>query len=297
MANSPSYDERKKRGPTFYSIIGNVMNLHIGISPCPNDTFQFEGLYNHQIETNNVHFTFDFQDVETLNNQAALQHYDVLKISYARYFSVQQNYILLRSGSALGFGVGPLLITKQAENVDTIMTGKVALPGKETTAHFLFNRAYPNHPNKVFMRFNDIEQAVLSGEVLAGVIIHENRFTYHQRGLHKIVDLGAYWEQETGLPIPLGGIAIKRSFPPSLQHQLQQWMAQSVQLAFNKTNQGLSDFVKLHAQEMAPDVMQQHIDLYVNEESKYISEKGMQAVRAMGQFLGATETNPWWVPA
>lgn len=273
------------------------MNLHVGISPCPNDTFQFEALYTKQIDTNNYHLNFHFQDVETLNNKADDLYYDVLKISYARYFSVQNKYILLRSGSALGFGVGPLLITKQAENYETLMAGKIALPGRETTAHFLFNRAYPNHPNKVFMRFDTIEQAVLSGDVLAGVIIHENRFTYHHRGLHKILDLGAHWENQTGLPIPLGGIAVRRSLPLELQMQWQRWMAQSVELAFLHANKGLSPFVKSHAQEMAPEVMQQHIDLYVNEESKQISENGMQAIRAMGQFLGATETNPWWVPA
>jgi 1,4-dihydroxy-6-naphthoate synthase len=274
-----------------------MMHVNVGISPCPNDTFQFEALYNHQIETNQYQFVFDFQDVETLNNRASTLQYDVLKISYARYFSVQHNYILLRSGSALGFGVGPLLVTQQAENRQAIMAGKIALPGRETTAHFLFNRAYPHHPNKVFMRFDTIEQAVLNGDVLGGVIIHENRFTYQQRGLHKILDLGAFWEKETGLPIPLGGIAVRRSLPLDFQLQLQQWMAQSVSLAFQHANQGLSAFVKNYAQEMAPEVMQQHIDLYVNEESKMITANGISAVKAMGQFLGYTETIPWWVPA
>ena len=271
------------------------MMLTVGISPCPNDTFQFEGLYLGEIQTGEHTLQFHFQDVETLNQSAQNETYDILKLSYACYFSVAKQYVLLQSGSALGVGVGPLLITTSPLTHHQIMQGKVALPGEQTTAHFLFNRAYPNHPNKVFIPFDLIEQAVLNGHVDAGVIIHENRFTYHQRGLHKMLDLGAYWENETGLPIPLGGIAVKRSLPNTLQHQIQSWMAQSVAYAFNHAHHGLSSFVKDHAQEMQPDVMQQHIDLYVNDESKHISAKGMQAVRAMGTFLGAKETLPWWL--
>lgn len=271
------------------------MILTVGISPCPNDTFQFDALFHGHIATGEHTLNFDFQDVETLNQSAIHGTYDILKLSYARYFSVADQYVLLQSGSALGVGVGPLLISKHPLTENQIAAGKVALPGQQTTAHFLFNRAYPDHPNKLFIPFDQIEQAVLQGDVDAGVIIHENRFTYHQRGLHKIMDLGAFWEEQTQLPIPLGGIAIKRNLPVELHQEIQQWMEQSIFYAFNHAHLGLSAFVQTHAQEMQPDIMQQHIDLYVNEESKQISPKGMQAVRAMGEFLGAVETSPWWV--
>lgn len=271
------------------------MDLRIGISPCPNDTVQFEALYEKQIDMAPHTLHFDFQDVETLNKAAATEQYDIIKISYARYFAVSNKYILFRAGSALGFGVGPLLITRTAMSREAIMNGRVALPGKETTAHFLFNRAYPNHPNKYFIPFDEIEGAVQTGLADAGVIIHENRFTYASRGLHKIVDLGAYWETETGLPIPLGGIAIRRALPIEVQQQMAQALNQSVAKAFEPKPDGLSHFVQTHAQEMGPDIMQQHIDLYVNEESRAISEKGIQAIRAMGHFLGAEERLPWWL--
>jgi len=268
------------------------MQLRIGISPCPNDTVQFEALYHQQIDIQPHTLHFDFQDVETLNKAAINETYDIIKLSYARYFSVSKNYILLRAGSALGFGVGPLPISRTPKSQPELLSGRVALPGQETTAHFLFNRAYPNHPNKYFIPFDQIEQAVQQQEADAGVIIHENRFTYAARGLHKIVDLGAYWETETGLPIPLGGIAIRRSLPLEIQHQFSEALNESVARAFLPKPNGLSAFVQNHAQEMAPDVMQQQIDLYVNEESKQISEKGMQAVRAMGAFFSAEATLP-----
>lgn len=271
------------------------MHLRIGISPCPNDTIQFEALYQQEIDTHPHTLEFDFQDVETLNKAAATETYDIIKISYARFFAVSNQYILMRAGSALGFGVGPLLITRSPKTNEEIAQGRVALPGKETTAHFLFNRAYPNHPNKYFIPFDEIERAVQNEKADAGVIIHENRFTYASRGLHKKVDLGAYWEKETQLPIPLGGIAIRRNLPAEVQQKMAHALNESVARAFLPKPHGLSQFVQEHAQEMAPEIMQQHIDLYVNEESKAISERGMQAVRAMGAFLGAKETLPWWL--
>ncbi len=268
------------------------MKLTLGFSPCPNDTFIFDALVNRKIETNGLEFDVVLEDVQTLNAWAKQGKLDISKISYGVLPKVVNDYVVLRSGGALGKGVGPLLISSQVipasesnnEEVQEFVNASViAIPGEDTTAHFLFSQAFPLATNKVFMRFDEIEYWVLSGKGL-GVIIHENRFTYHQKGLNKVADLGDLWEQSTGNPIPLGGIIMKRSFDGELIHRVDSLIRQSLEHAFAQYPE-VSEYVRCHAQEMSEDVMRQHIDLYVNDFSLDVGPAGEQAVLAMMQTL------------
>jgi 1,4-dihydroxy-6-naphthoate synthase len=254
------------------------MKLQIGFSPCPNDTFIFDALVNHKIDTGGLEFDLVMDDVQALNRHALKGDIDFTKISYGVWPLVMEQYHLLDSGSALGQGVGPLLITAnpglQKEN---IREATVLVPGENTTAHLLFSLAFPEVKNKKFVVFNEIEDALLQQQADAGVIIHENRFTYMQKGLHKIIDLGEYWEKETGLPIPLGGIVGNKKLPSAMVQQVDSLIRQSLEYAFAHYPQ-LPSFVKDHAQEMEEAVMRQHIDLYVNNYSLSLGESGRQAI-------------------
>jgi 1,4-dihydroxy-6-naphthoate synthase len=254
------------------------MTLTLGFSPCPNDTFIFDALVNNKIDTEGLSFQPVLEDVQTLNEWALQGKLDVTKISYGVLPLLLKNYIVLNAGGALGKGVGPLLITKQAgaENKD-INDMTIAIPGEHTTAHMLFSLAYPNATKKKFMLFSAIEDAVLNGDVDAGVIIHENRFTYQQKGLHKLVDLGEYWEKQTGNPIPLGGIVMKKTFDTALQQKVDGLIKRSLEYAFENYPL-ITDYVKQHSQEMSESVMRQHIDLYVNNYSLQLGADGKAAV-------------------
>lgn len=260
------------------------MNLKIGISPCPNDTYIFEAIAQRQLGLPDTTFEFVFEDIETLNEMAARQQLDLVKISYANFVHVSQHYALLKSGGALGKGVGPLLISKTVLTPAALGNVKVAIPGLHTTANFLLTFAAPELMNKKAYRFDQIEDAVISGEAAAGVIIHENRFTYAEKGLHKIMDLGSCWESATGLPIPLGGIAIRRTLPSKLQHQVNDLIAASIESA-DRRPQKITPFIRSHAQEMDEAVMQKHIELYVNSFSKDVGTEGLQAVNKMCEVL------------
>ena len=254
------------------------MNFTLGFSPCPNDTFIFDALVNKKIDTEGFTFEPVLEDVQTLNEWALQGKLDVTKISYGVLPLLLKNYIVLNAGGALGKGVGPLLITQQAgaENKD-VNEMTIAIPGEHTTAHMLFSLAYPKAIKKKFMVFSAIEDAVLNGDVDAGVIIHENRFTYQQKGLHKLVDLGEYWEKQTGNPIPLGGIVMKKTFDTALQHKVDSLIKRSLEYAFENYPL-ITDYVKQHSQEMSESVMRQHIDLYVNNYSLQLGGDGKAAV-------------------
>lgn len=254
------------------------MKLTLGFSPCPNDTFIFDALVNHKIDTGGLEFDVQLEDVQTLNQSALHNKLDFSKISYGVLPLVLNEYIVLNSGGALGKGVGPLLIAGSPFPVAGLEEKVIAIPGENTTAHMLFSLAFPNAKNKVFKVFNEIEDAVLNSEVDAGVIIHENRFTYHLKGLHQLMDLGEYWEQTTGLAIPLGGIIAKRSLPVELITHVDSLIKQSVQYAYANHHDQLADYVKQHAQEMSEDVMRQHINLYVNDYSITLGVDGKNAV-------------------
>ncbi len=269
------------------------MKLSLGFSPCPNDTFIFDALVNNKIDTAGFNFNVVLEDVQTLNEWALQQKLDVTKISFGVWPLLMNNYVLLGSGGALGKGVGPLLIAKSALNINELDDKLIAIPGENTTAHMLFSLAFPNAKNKVFKVFNQIENAVLNNEADAGVIIHENRFTYKEKGLHKLMDLGDYWETKTKLPIPLGGIIAKKNLDKKIIHQIDGLIKQSVEYAFKNNYEQLSDYVKKHAQEMSEHVMRQHIDLYVNNFSVELGADGKKAVeKLLNTFKNNFNHNP-----
>jgi len=257
------------------------MKLTIGFSPCPNDTFIFDALINKKIDTGDLSFEAVLEDVQTLNNYARAGRLDISKISYGVLPLVLGEYIVLTAGGALGKGVGPLLISKNDIAVTENINDKtIVIPGENTTAHMLFSLAYPKAQQKKFIIFSDIEEAVINGRADLGVIIHENRFTYQQKGLKKVIDLGEYWEHQTQYPIPLGGIVMKRSFSTALQKKADALIRKSVEYAF-ANYPILAGYVKQHSQEMEEKVMRQHIDLYVNDYSIDLAEEGKEAVRKL----------------
>lgn len=269
------------------------MHLSLGFSPCPNDTFIFDALVNQKIDTQGFSFDVVLEDVQTLNQWAMEGKLDITKISYGVLPLVLHQYRVLNSGGALGKGVGPLLIAKdQTIDLMHVQQKQVAIPGKNTTAHLLFSLAYPDAVNKSFHVFHEIEELILSGKADAGVIIHENRFTYQQKGLHKLLDLGNYWEEQTGLPIPLGGIVAHSRVTDPVAQKVDQLIRQSVEYAFAHYQQ-VPDYVKKHAQEMSEDVMRKHIDLYVNDFSISLGEAGKTAVKKLLELgiLPTTEKN------
>ena len=257
------------------------MKLSLGFSPCPNDTFIFDALVNKKIDTEGLDFDVHLEDVQTLNNFALEDRLDFSKISYGVLPLLLNTHTILNSGGAMGNGVGPLLISNN-ENITAgdVNDLRIAIPGKNTTAYLLFSFVYPNAKNISFYVFNEIEAAVLSGEVDAGVIIHENRFTYKQKGLYKITDLGAEWETKTKSPIALGGIVASNRISKPIMQQVDQLITKSVKYAFNNYP-AISEYVSCHAEEMSEVVMRQHIDLYVNDFSRDMGETGKNAIETL----------------
>ena|SRR2546428_4156561 len=290
------------------------MKLTLGFSPCPNDTFIFDALIHKKIDTEGLDFEVVFDDVETLNQKAFRNELDITKLSFHAFAYAAQNYALLDSGSALGFGVGPLLISKRDINTETaeekhkiaMKSGresmgnlitrlsphlsdlKIGIPGKYTTANFLLSLAFPQAKNKEELLFSDIESALIDEKIDLGLIIHENRFTYQQKGLFKVLDLGEYWENLTGAPIPLGGIFIKRSLPTEIQHTVNRLIRKSVEFAFHDPRSAMG-FVREHAQEMSEEVMIKHIKLYVNRYSLDLGTDGRRAVDTMFKVAAEKE--------
>lgn len=251
--------------------------ISLAFSPCPNDTFIFDALVHGKIDLEGLEFDFRMEDVETLNNLALKDQADMIKVSYHAYLYLRQTYELLHSGSALGRGNGPLLIAKKSIPPDKIPSLTVAIPGEYTTAHLLFRIAFPDAVRKHFMIFNQIEDAILHDTVDAGVIIHENRFTYLDKGLTKILDLGEFWEKLTGNPIPLGGIVARKSLGVAVLNKLNRIMHRSVEYAM-LNGPDVMPFVKANAQEMSEEVMLKHIGLYVNEFTLELEKEGETAI-------------------
>lgn len=269
------------------------MKLSLGFSPCPNDTFIFDAMIHQKIDTEGLEFEVLYEDVETLNQKAFKTDLDITKLSYHAYAHLYQHYVLLHAGSALGFGVGPLLICKNADIAHTFAIKDsadslkrlnkpleellIGIPGKYTTANFLLSLAFPDLKNKKEMKFFEIESALINQNIDLGVIIHENRFTYQDKGLIKIIDLGEFWENLTHGPIPLGGIMIKRSLPDDIKHKVNRIIKRSVQYAFDHPLSGM-DFICSLSQEMSKEVINKHIELYVNQFSLDLGEVGRKAV-------------------
>ncbi|MEI7490485.1 MAG: 1,4-dihydroxy-6-naphthoate synthase [Bacteroidota bacterium] len=251
--------------------------IRLAFSPCPNDTFIFDALVHGKIDLEGLDFEFRMEDVETLNGMAMKGEADMIKVSYHAYLLLQKTYVLLESGSALGKGNGPLLIAKQDIPPDKIPFHTVAIPGEYTTAHLLFRLAYPGASLKRFMVFSQVEDAILQNKVDAGVIIHENRFTYTDKGLKKLADLGEFWEDLAHAPIPLGGIIAKRSLGYEVINKLNRIMNRSVEHAMLNGPEAMP-FVRANAREMNEEVMMKHISLYVNNFTLRLGDEGKSAI-------------------
>jgi 1,4-dihydroxy-6-naphthoate synthase len=266
------------------------MELTLGFSPCPNDTFIFDALVNRKIDTEGLNFNAVLEDVETLNRWALEGKLDITKLSFPAFFRSLDHYRLMNAGSALGRGVGPLLIsrTHQVKSNAVIAGSSIALPGINTTANLLFNFAYPGDFEKRYFIFSDIEDAVLSGETDLGVIIHENRFTYQQKGLFKVMDLGEYWEEKMQIPIPLGGIAIRKTIDDEIAGKINRLIKTSLEFAFSNYPV-ITSYVKSHSQTMSEDVMRQHIDLYVNNFSLDLGDTGKNAIQTLYKVFMAMQ--------
>ena len=270
------------------------MKLSLGFSPCPNDTFIFDAMIHQKIDTEGLSFDVVFDDVETLNQKAFRAELDITKLSYHAYAYLTEQYVLLHAGSALGFGVGPLLICNNEDYISADLLAdlqpptshfqpqtsdlRIGIPGKYTTANFLLSLALPEAKNKIEMKFFEIESALLNHQIDMGVIIHENRFTYQEKGLKKIIDLGEFWENLTQGPIPLGGIMVKRELPENVKQKINRIIKRSVQYAFDHPESGM-DFICSLSQEMSKEVINKHIELYVNKFSIDLGEVGRKAVQ------------------
>ena len=254
------------------------MKLSLGFSTCPNDTYIFDAMVHQKIDTEGLEFEAFLGDVEELNRKAFLQELDITKLSYHAYAYLSESYVILDSGSALGEKNGPLLLSKKKIYPDEVDDLKIAIPGKYTTANLLLGIAYPKAQLKKEYLFSDIEEAVLSGEVDAGLVIHENRFTYASKGLLKVIDLGEFWEDLTKELIPLGGIVILRRLDKELKRKVNRIMKRSIEFALRQPVE-VMPYVKKHAQEMDEDVMLKHIGLYVNDYTLDLGDKGKSAIR------------------
>ena len=257
-----------------------MQRLTLGYSPCPNDTFIFYGLIHGKIPCPGVEFKERLEDVETLNLLARQGLLDLTKISYHAFGYLRRDYALLRSGGALGRGCGPLVVAREPLKMAQLRGRVIAIPGELTTANLLLQLYGSGHDQLLILPFHEIMQAVAGGQAAAGVIIHESRFTYPQYGLHKILDLGEWWEKETGCPIPLGGILARRALGSEPIRQIDLALRQSVEFAFANPEQP-REYIRRHAQELDEEVIRSHIDLYVNKYSVDLGEEGVQAVETL----------------
>lgn len=257
-----------------------MQQLTLGYSPCPNDTFIFYGLIHNRVPCPGVSFTERLEDVETLNKLALAGELDLTKISYHALGHLRKEYCLLRSGGALGRGCGPLVVAKQPTDMQQLRDKRIAIPGQLTTANLLLQLYGEGYKNLLILPFHEIMNAVCTGKADAGVIIHESRFTYQQQGLSQVLDLGQWWEEDSGCPIPLGGILAKRSLGSKLIKQLNSALRASVEYAFANPQQP-QDYIKQHAQELDDEVIRNHIELYVNDFSVDLGEEGIQAIETL----------------
>ena len=253
-----------------------MRELTFGFSPCPNDTFAFHALVHGLVD---APFTVRpvLLDIEELNRRAHTGELDLTKLSVGAFAGIGNGYRMLRSGAALGKGVGPLVVAREARSLTDAMRGTVAIPGRETTAYRLLRLAAPEIETVVEMRYDRILHAVESGEVDAGLIIHESRFTYQDHGLAKVIDLGDWWEHDTGLPVPLAGICARADLDDAIVAAADHAIRTSVQYAFDNREASRA-YVRAHSQEMSDAVCDQHIALYVNEFSLDVGEDGMLAI-------------------
>ena len=257
-----------------------MRQLSLGYSPCPNDTFIFYGLIHGKVPCPEVMFTEQLEDVETLNQLALQSQLDLTKISYHAFGHLRKDYVLLHSGGALGRGCGPLVVANQMTSMENLRGKKIAIPGQLTTANLLLQLHSEGYEDVLILPFDQIMTAVEQGKVDAGVIIHESRFTYQQHGLKQILDLGQWWENETGHPIPLGGILAKRTLGATLINKIDTALRQSIEYAYDHSQEPQT-YIKQHAQELDDNVVRNHIELYVNDFSIDLGEGGIEAVKCL----------------
>lgn len=247
--------------------------LKLRISPCPNDTFSFDAIVNRRIDLRGLEFEVEYADIEELNLGVLNDNPDISKISTALLPRIHDRYALLDSGSALGRGNGQLLVRRKG---DTSPIRSVAIPGEYTTANAMLMHFFPNLTDRRPMLFSRIAEAVECGAVDAGVLIHEGRFVYERRNLELVADLGALWEEQTSLPLPLGAIVIRRDLGEQMRREVESLLSESIRFAF--ANPTLSrTYIKSHAQELEDDVIDRHIDLFVNDYSLSLGEEGRRA--------------------
>jgi len=269
------------------------MRLTLAFSPCPNDCFIFDAMVHGRVDLEGLDFDVRLADVEALNTAAFDGEVDISKLSFHAYAYCADRYVLLDAGSALGRNCGPLLISQRPITIAEATAGqlRIAIPGKYTTANCLLGYAFPLATDKTELLFSEIEPAVVDGRYDAGLIIHENRFTYEAKGLRKIIDLGEYWESTTGAPIPLGGIVIRRSLSDAVKQAVNRVLRRSVEYAFAHRDASLP-YVRAHAQEMDETVMYKHIDLYVNQYSVDLGEDGRRAIELLFDKAAASGLIP-----
>ncbi len=253
------------------------MRLKLQISPCPNDTFMFDALINNRIEHPGIEFDLQFMDIEELNSSLERGEADISKCSYAILNKISDNYSLLKSGSALGRGNGPLLVRRKGEQTPL---RRVAVPGMNTTACLLMQRLFPEVEELVPMLFSEVAEAVEQRVVDGGVLIHEGRFVYQRRDLELVADLGLKWEELTNLPLPLGAIVANRRVQKEVRVEVERLIKESIEYAFNNPLKS-REFVKEHAQELDDEVIEKHISLFVNRYSLELGEEGMAAVNRL----------------
>ncbi len=258
----------------------NKIKVTIGFSPCPNDTFIFGALINGRIDTDGLEFDYFMADVEELNRRAFVGKDHILKLSYHAYAHASKDYLILDSGGALGYGTGPLLVSKREISESEVASLKIAIPGRFTTANLLFSIKWPDASNKKEYLFSDIEDAIIADEVDAGIIIHESRFTYFRKGLRLFTDLGRYWEEFSGLPVPLGAIAVNRSVPEEIAKKINSLIVKSLNYAHDNPD-FVYDFIRKYAKVQDAEVISSHINLYVNEFTLNLGAEGKKAVREL----------------
>jgi 5,8-dihydroxy-2-naphthoate synthase len=254
--------------------------LRLGYSPCPNDTFIFYALMHGRIPLSGFTISEELADVETLNRRALAGELDLTKVSYHAFGHLRDEYALLRSGGALGRGCGPLVVARQATNLERLRGKLIAIPGELTTANLLLQLHGAGYERLQVLHFDRIVAAVASGSVDAGLIIHESRFTFAEHGLVAVEDLGAWWEELTGLPIPLGGILARRTLGREVIAEVEKAINASVRYAFAHPEEARA-YIRAHAQELDDAVIDQHIALYVNDFSLDLGEEGLAAVHEL----------------
>lgn len=258
----------------------NPTSIRIAFSTCPNDTFMFAAWINNLIDTENLNIQVTLADIKELNQMARLGQIDVCKVSFFAYAFLRHRYNLLDAGSALGKGCGPLLVSYKQLTINELPFSTIAIPGLDTTANLLLQSYCQHVAHKRVMLFSEIIPALNRREVDAGVIIHESRFVYQQHGLHAIVDLGEFWEKQTGLPIPLGGIVASRKFSPEMIQKINRVLRRSIEFAIENPDT-VMPYVRQYAQEMDDVVTKAHIELYVNKSTLSLGHEGQQAVKQL----------------